>query len=160
MHPTKNTMPEKTRRKVIDALTPLLIDTLDLQSQLKQAHWTIRGPGFKELHELFDEIAGDAAAWADLLAERIAQLGGHPKATARVVAKQSSLREYPLDTVASQDHVTAVSNVLGDFGGKARETIDTCDDLGDKDAADICTEISRAADKHLWFVESHASRFK
>jgi starvation-inducible DNA-binding protein len=27
--------------------------------------------------------------------------------------------------------------------------------MGDKDSADIFTEISRAVDKDLWFVEAH-----
>ncbi|HZC01827.1 MAG TPA: DNA starvation/stationary phase protection protein Dps, partial [Gammaproteobacteria bacterium] len=27
--------------------------------------------------------------------------------------------------------------------------------LGDKDSADIFTEISRGVDKYLWFVEAH-----
>ena len=37
-----------------------------------------------------------------------------------------------------------------------RRAIDETDELGDTDATDICTEISRGVDKWLWFVEAHA----
>jgi starvation-inducible DNA-binding protein len=33
--------------------------------------------------------------------------------------------------------------------------IEQIDELGDKDMADIFTEISRGVDKYLWFVEAH-----
>ena len=36
-----------------------------------------------------------------------------------------------------------------------RAAIDTADQAGDADTADIFTEISRGTDKWLWFVEAH-----
>jgi starvation-inducible DNA-binding protein len=36
-----------------------------------------------------------------------------------------------------------------------REAIDQADDLGDKDTADLFTEVSRVLDKDLWFIEAH-----
>jgi starvation-inducible DNA-binding protein len=36
-----------------------------------------------------------------------------------------------------------------------REGIDASTELGDMDTADLFTEVSRAIDKHLWFVEAH-----
>jgi len=33
-----------------------LADAVDLQMQLKQAHWNVKGPHFIGLHELFDQI--------------------------------------------------------------------------------------------------------
>jgi starvation-inducible DNA-binding protein len=36
-----------------------------------------------------------------------------------------------------------------------RSAIDKADKLGDKDTADLFTEISRDVDKYLWFVEAH-----
>ena len=45
--------------------------------------------------------------------------------------------------------------MLAEFGKAVRADIDKADELGDKDTADIFTEISRETDKQLWFVESH-----
>jgi DDE superfamily endonuclease len=44
---------------------------------------------------------------------------------------------------------------LAAYGKSARRAIDQTDELGDKDTADIFTEISRGVDKYLWFVEAH-----
>jgi starvation-inducible DNA-binding protein len=49
----------------------------------------------------------------------------------------------------------ALSRSLAAFGAYVRQAIDRADEMGDKDSADIFTEISRAVDKDLWFVEAH-----
>jgi len=51
--------------------------------------------------------------------------------------------------------VAALSDVLAQFSGKAREAIDELDAMGDPDSMDILTEVSRGVDKWLWFVEAH-----
>ena len=56
------------------------------------------------------------------------------------------------------DHVEALSNSLAAYGRKVRNAIDKTDKFGDKDTADIFTEISRDVDKYLWFVEAHNQR--
>ncbi len=155
---TRNDLPGGTRDAVIALFSARLADAVDLYTQAKQAHWTVRGPTFLMLHELFDEAAGEADEFADLLAERIAQLGGAAVGTAREVAKRSTLAEYPLDAVDGAAHVQALSAALATFGAAMRKAIDECARLGDQGSADICTEISRAVDKRLWFVESHAGR--
>ena len=48
-----------------------------------------------------------------------------------------------------------VADRLAAFGGAVRAGIDTAAELGDQDTADLFTEVSRAIDKHLWFVEAH-----
>ena len=44
---------------------------------------------------------------------------------------------------------------LAGFGTSIRAAIDRADEAGDKDTADLFTEISRGVDKWLWFVEAH-----
>jgi DNA-binding ferritin-like protein len=46
MHRTKNTLSENARAKSIELLNRHLAAAIDLQAQVKQAHWNVRGPGF------------------------------------------------------------------------------------------------------------------
>ena len=155
MFKTKNDLPEATRVKVIELLNARLADCKDLQTQVKQAHWNVKGPSFISLHLLFDKINDDVENYVDEIAERAVQLGGVAEGTARMVARRSSLAEYPASAVDGRSHVEALSSALAAFGKAARKAIDDANDLGDLDTADLFTEVSRGIDKWLWFVEAH-----
>jgi starvation-inducible DNA-binding protein len=152
---TENDLPQTARVELNILINQRLADVLDLQLQLKQAHWNVKGPHFIGLHELFDEIAESVEGYTDTIAERIVQLGGIAEGTARVVAGRSRLEEYPLTIADGRAHVEAVARALSTFGREARATIDEADALGDADTADLFTEVSRGIDKWLWFVEAH-----
>ena len=155
MFRTKNDLPEATRIKAIELLNARLADCKDLQTQVKQAHWNVKGPNFISLHLLFDKINEDVEDYVDEIAERAVQLGGVAEGTARMVAQRSALAEYPTKTVDGRGHVEALSSALAAFGKAARHAIDQSNDLGDLDTADLFTEVSRGIDKWLWFVEAH-----
>ena len=155
MYTTKNDLTESVRTKVIELLNARLADAIDLQTQMKQAHWNVKGPNFIALHELFDKINEEVEDYVDDLAERAVQLGGIALGTARAVAQRSQQKEYPLNIASGRDHVEAVSSALATFGKAVRAGIDASDELRDKDTADLFTEISRGVDKWLWFVEAH-----
>jgi len=155
MYGTKNDLPEGTRVKMVELLNARLADAIDLQTQMKQAHWNVKGPTFIALHKLFDEVNEDVEEYVDLFAERAVQLGGIAEGTARTIAKRSTLSEYPLNASSGKHHVEAVSSALAAFGKQIRQGIATADQLDDADTADIFTEVSRGVDKWLWFVEAH-----
>ena len=155
MHATKNDLSESIRTKVVDLLNARLADAIDLQTQMKQAHWNVKGPEFIALHKLFDEIVEAVEDYVDDLAERAVSLGGSVLGTARSVAQRSKLTEYPAGISAGRDHVEAVSSALAQFGAGMRRAIDASDELRDRDTADLFTGISRSLDKWLWFVEAH-----
>jgi starvation-inducible DNA-binding protein len=152
MFKTKNDLAESLRAKMIELLNARLADAIDLQTQIKQAHWNVKGPNFIALHELFDKINEAVEDYVDDIAERAVQLGGVAEGTARMAAKRSSLSEYPANASDGRGHVEALSSVLAAFGKSIRKAIDDSDDL---DTADLFTEISRGIDKWLWFVEAH-----
>jgi starvation-inducible DNA-binding protein len=155
MYPTKNDLPEPTRRKMVDLCNARLADAIDLQTQTKQAHWNVKGPQFIALHELFDKVNEDVEDYVDLIAERAVQLGGVAEGTARSVAKRSTLAEYPLKSGSGRQHVEALSSALARFGKEIRSAIEDSDGVDDEDTNDIFIEISRGVDKWLWMVEAH-----
>jgi len=156
MYKTGNDIPPKRRSALNQLMNQRLADAVDLQMQMKQAHWNVKGPHFIGLHELFDRIYEAVEGYVDLIAERIVQLGGIAEGTVRVAGQRSRVEEYPLDIADSHSHIEAVAKSLSTFGHEARRTIEEAGDLQDADTADIFTEISRDIDKWLWFVEAHS----
>src|SRR6267378_4243945 len=155
MYETENEIPAQRRSELNALMNQQLANAVDLQTQMKQAHWNVKGPHFIGLHELFDQIDEAVESYVDLIAERIVQLGGIAEGTVRVAASRSRLEEYPLVIADGHAHVEAVSKALSTFGREARATINQANELDDADTADIFTEISRGIDKWLWFVEAH-----
>ena len=152
---TRNSLPEKTRLEITALLQERLTDSIDLMMQAKQAHWNVKGHNFIALHELFDKVYTDTGKYVDLIAERIVQLGGIAQGTIRVVAKKSSLPEYPLDITSGKKHVAELAHAIAFYGELVRKATTTSTQLKDADTADILTEVSRGADVNLWFVEAH-----
>jgi len=152
---TSNDLGEDVRSKSIELLNQQLADSLDLYSQLKQAHWNVKGKDFYQLHLLFDEFAAHAQEWIDLIAERATALGGYATGTVRMSAENTSLPEYPTDVTEGMDHTRCVVERLANYAASTREAIDQTDEWGDATTADLFTEISREVDKDLWFAEAH-----
>ena len=149
-------MPKAARITLNELMNQRLASAVDLQSQIKQAHWNVKGPNFIGLHELFDDVDEAVESYVDLIAERIVQLGGIAEGTVRVSAARSLLEEYPLNIANGLAHVEAVARALSAFGHEARNMINEAGELGDADTADLFTEVSRGIDKWLWFVEAHS----
>src|SRR3978361_476157 len=101
-------LPEATRREVSELLNETLAAALDVWSQVKQAHWNVKGKDFYQLHLLFDQVAGELYEYVDLIAERCTSLGGYATGTVRMAAEGSSLPEYPTDAIEGMAHVEAL----------------------------------------------------
>jgi DNA-binding ferritin-like protein len=113
---TRIDIAEPTRRQLIELLNARLADTFDLYSQLKQAHWNVKGSDFIQLHELYDAIAADVLKHVDTIAERATALGGLALGTARQVAGASTFDEYPLNDVAGPRTISAIAIGLAPTG--------------------------------------------
>jgi starvation-inducible DNA-binding protein len=155
LYPTRIDIPGENRTQLIALLNLALALTLDLKTQVKQAHWNVKGMNFIPLHQLFDQMATQLEEYVDMLAERTTALGGVPMGTVRVVAEVSTLPEYPFEIVNGKDHVIALADRLAPYAKILREMIGQSNDLEDANTADLYTEISRQIDKYLWFLEAH-----
>jgi starvation-inducible DNA-binding protein len=77
LYPTRIDLPAEARAQLVELLNQSLADTLDLKTQVKQAHWNVKGMHFIALHEMFDTFASTLENYVDMLAERVTALGGH-----------------------------------------------------------------------------------
>jgi starvation-inducible DNA-binding protein len=160
MYETENDISLQRRTELNALMNQRLASAVDLQMQLKQAHWNVKGPNFIGLHELFDKVDEAVESYVDMIAERIVQLGGIAEGTVRVAASRTRLAEYPLQIADGLTHVEAVARALSTFGQEARGTIKEANALDDAGTADLFTEVSRGLDKWLWFVEAHSQATK
>jgi len=155
LYETRIDLSLETRTAVITHLNQSLAASLDLKTQVKQAHWNVKGMDFYQLHELFDAMASELEEFVDMVAERVTALGGLALGTARIAAASSPLPEYPLDILDGASHIEALAVRYAQYGKLVRDGIAATDEWGDADTADLYTEISRAIDKRLWFLEAH-----
>ncbi|GIK47530.1 MAG: DNA starvation/stationary phase protection protein Dps [Hyphomonadaceae bacterium] len=154
MYKSRIDLPDNTRKAMIALLNARLADTLALRMATKQAHWNVKGPNFIALHEMFDQMHTRISGYVDEIAERAVTLGGVVDGTA-AAANNSKLDPYPPAITAQEEHLKALADRIAAYGKLAREAIDSADEAGDKDTADLFTAISRQMDMDLWFLEAH-----
>lgn len=161
LYDTCNDIPENIRRQSVIVLNSTLATSLDLHSQMKQAHWNVKGIDFYQVQLMFAEIALVLSDPIDLIAERISTLGGVVKGTARDAANNSLLPVYPdTERMDEIDHLRAVADRLAIFCHQLQVAIEKTSSWSDKDSCKILTKVSREIDKQLWFVESHLQRMQ
>jgi starvation-inducible DNA-binding protein len=153
-------LPEEARSKICGVLEVALASSLDLYSQVKQAHWNVIGPHFIAYHELFDQVAEHAIKWVDLIAERTATLGGVPQGTVRMSATLTRLPDYTLGAAEGPSHVEALSERLQHYCALIRESAERMeqDDMQDLATQDLLIEVLRQGELDLWFLDKHTQR--
>ncbi|MEI4486743.1 DNA starvation/stationary phase protection protein Dps [Frigidibacter sp. MR17.14] len=141
----------------IKALNENLILVTDLSLIVKQAHWTLRGTNFIGVHELLDGAVAHLRDILDEIAERSVILGGTPDGTSQSIVKETKLKAYPTDLVEVADHVRELSARYKVVSQSLRKAIETTEEAGDADTADLFTGASRTVDKDAWFIGSNVA---
>ncbi len=148
-------VPEANRQAIIALLNARLADSVDLRSQVKWAHWNVKGINFIQLHELFDSVAAHIEEQTDTIAERVVTLGGVANGTAREATAHSGLKEADLSASDGPSQLKWLVHNVAHHANALREAVNASEDLDDKITADLFTSITRELDKDLWFLEAH-----
>jgi starvation-inducible DNA-binding protein len=154
MYKTPSHLPEAARMDLIRLLNDRLADGLDLHSQIKVAHWNIRGPQFPSLHPLFEQFAIALANFNDSIAERAVTLGGLAAGTVRHVAKTSRLPDYPSETTRDLDHVKLLAERIDTYLSGVRDSRSAAEKLADTDTVDLLTGVVTELEKNAWFLRA------
>lgn len=142
------------RGRIAEALAGALADGLDLHSQIKVAHWNVKGPHFAALHPLYETFATALAGFNDEVAERAVTLGALVRGTARHVAQASRVPEYPEAAVRDLETVRHLSERIEAYLAGVRKARDVSDAGKDQDTVDLLTGIVEAFEKNAWFLRA------
>jgi starvation-inducible DNA-binding protein len=142
---------------VVRHLQRQLANAFLLYANYKRYHWQTYGPLFRDLHKLFDELAGDVEGTLDDLAERLRMIGQDPIATPAEVMECASVKPAPLgqsvrEMVEGADaHAVTVIREM-------REAIRAADEAEDPGTADVLTRFVQIHEKHEWWLRDLLER--
>lgn len=158
MHFTRISLPEKDRIEIIVFLNKTLASISDLYTQLKHAHWNIKGKEFISLHLLFDKIAEEVEEQVDIIAERIMTLGGTALGTIQEISKNTGLRIYPTNIFSAEEHLEHLTHNFAILGELSSKNIDQTAELNDMVTNEIYIELTTMLNKNLWFLEAYSQK--
>src|SRR5258707_11469347 len=90
-------------RDISGALNAILADVFALYLKMKNFHWHISGPHFRDYHLLLDEQAEQIFATTDAIAERVRKIGGTTLRSVGHIHRLQRLLDNDADYVSPQD---------------------------------------------------------
>ncbi|HYD40406.1 MAG TPA: DNA starvation/stationary phase protection protein Dps [Anaeromyxobacter sp.] len=154
MFSSPNPLAQDARSRIAEALAATLADGLDLHSQIKVAHWNVKGLHFAALHPLYETFATTLAGFNDEVAERAVTLGALVRGTARHVAQASRIPEYPDSAVRDLDTVRHLSERIEAYLAGVRKARDVADAGKDQDTVELLTGVVNEFEKNAWFLRA------
>jgi len=158
MPKSANDLQDNAKKTSIGVLQGCLTDSIDLYNTTRHAHWNVKGPQFHSLHELFQTFYETLEKDIDEVAERLVQLGGTAIGVSQHVPGHTRLEPYPIELRMGHEHVEQLLKRYGAVAKSTREGIETTDEAGDADTADLLTNVSQNLDKAVWMLEATAER--
>jgi starvation-inducible DNA-binding protein len=134
-------------------LQSVLVDLIDLHVQGKQAHWSIVGTNFRDLHLQLDEIVLAVRVFSDELAERMRALEALPDGRSATVAKNSHLPAFPEGEVDTTDAVDLITERLDATVDNIRAVHDQVDEE-DPTTADLFHAFIEKLEQFSWMVSA------
>ena len=131
----------------------VLVDLIELSLQGKQAHWNVVGRNFRDTHRQLDEIIDAARGFSDEVAERMRALHAVPDGRTAIVAKTTTLPEYPTGEVSTEDTVDLITERLEAAVATMRAVHDEVDEE-DPTTADILHAIIEKLEQFAWMVSA------
>ena len=142
-----------SNKPVTDALKRALADTYLLLIKTHNYHWNVEGPGFRQLHLLFEEQYNELFAAVDLIAERIRALGEKAPASPAEFVKLSKIKEGNNELDAD-----AMLNDLHASNMQAVETFkklfDVSEKAGDGASNDLSNQRRAVHEKAAWMLKA------
>jgi len=136
---------------VVQDLRRQAANALVLYLNYKRYHWQTFGPLFRDLHKLFDELAGEVLESVDPLAERVRMIGQDPPA--------HPLELVDLATVSASGAMATMRGMVEEADRnlliviqEMRRAVKTAEEHDDPGTVDLFSRVVQVHEKHEWWM--------
>lgn len=141
---------EKDKQVAVgNELQLLCVELIELHHVAKQFHWNVRGPLYLPLHELLDNYDELYLDYADLVAERMLQIGMNVDGRAETVVKTANLGLTPSGVISDKLVLDLMSEKVFTVAVRVRQRIAKIVKL-DEVSANLLQDLSYKLDKQVW----------
>ncbi len=134
------------------ALTSLLADTFALYVKVKNFHWHVSGPHFRDYHLLLDQQAAQIFAMADPIAERARKLGCGTLRSIGHITRHQRIADNDTDNIVAHDMLTELLRDNRQFANAMRDLHELCDAHGDVATASLLEMWIDETEGRAWFL--------
>ena len=142
------------RKPITDDLQATVTELLALYHESKQAHWNIRGPLYVPLHEQLQENADEYLKFADLLAERVLEIGNPVDGRPAVIAATANIGEFPGGFLSDKQVLILLAQHVDTVAKRVRQRIEHLSKI-DEVTSNKLQDLSYELDKHVWKFRVH-----
>ncbi len=143
--------PEQARA-VTDAVNPLIADSFALYAKIKNFHWHLSGPRFRDLHLLFDEHAAQVLEGIDPMVERIRKIGGTSLRSLSHAGTLQTIHDDNDEFVAPQEMVRRLLQDNRHVAQQIRAAASVAEDNKDLATSDLLESLLDDAERRTWFL--------
>jgi len=140
------------RHSVVEILNNTLANEAVLNLKTRSAYWNVSGPGFFELHILFDSQYKQLNDISDEIAERVRMLGGIAIGSLQEFITYSRMEEQPRV-------VPDILRLLADHEASIRflreDTRKCTEEYEDEGSFELLVSVMRLHEKMAWMLRSY-----
>jgi len=153
---TSNHLGSGSNGEIFNALTVLLADMFTLYVKMKNFHWHVSGPHFRDYHLLLDEQAAQIFGTTDTIAERVRKLGGTTIRSIGHISRLQRITDNDIDKVAPADMLAELLHDNRLIVGEMRHAHALCDGQDDVSSASLLENWIDEAEGRAWFLDETA----
>ncbi|GAA3603103.1 Dps family protein [Secundilactobacillus similis] len=147
-------------KKTKAQLNQLIADLSQLQVNIQQIHWYMRGSQFFKLHPLMDDYNDALANQLDEIAERLIAIGGAPLSTTHEFIENTGLPDEKVtwDQYSLKQYMERLDTQFKYLSDQYQKGIEITDEEKDFSTQDLLIECHTLIDKYIWMISAYLGR--
>ncbi len=155
LKPTHSPVHPEHRAPAIETLNELIINMAYVTTNVRHVQWNSMSSNWSKT--FFGSAIEALEQQAEVLSSRVKALGGFIPATAKTIAQQSAITEFPAQPMNEEAYKSAILDSFSELAKLARLSLQKADNLNEPVTTYYLTETAVVIEKHLSLFEQHLS---